>query len=141
SLLADREPRNPRVGAECVSKSIHDRARPEDLGRAATEKAPVVVIGHETDVLALGLVGRDESQTARLGAHVVLRELADWKPGGGELALRQRPEEIGLVLADVPGPEQEMAPGRRIARDPRIMAGGHRGGIPRAGASQQRPEL
>jgi hypothetical protein len=66
---------------------VLDRARPEGLRDASAEKAAIVVVRDEADLLALRLVRGDQSQRARTIAHLGLREPAHGKARGGELGL------------------------------------------------------
>ena len=87
SPLADRVGRDPGVRAEHAPLAVDDRARSKHLGRAATQESAVVVVGHEADLLALGLVGGDQAEAARVRPHLVLRQVADRKPRRPELRL------------------------------------------------------
>ena len=112
----------------------------KDARVAATEEPTIVVVGNETDLLTLGLVGRDETEAARVIPHRLLREMADGKARGGQLRLRQRPQEIRLVLPGIDALPQQPASGA-VAGDARVVARRHRGRVPGARAVEQRSEL
>src|SRR5438876_201186 len=78
---------------------------------------------------------------ARVLAHGILRQLADRKPGRGQLLRRQRPQEIRLILARIPRLPEERAPRGGGAREARVMSRRDGDRIPRARATQQRSEL
>src|SRR5882672_5122439 len=136
--LTDRVAGDAGVGAEHATVTVDDRARPENVRIPAAQETAIVVVGHEADLLALPLVGRDEAESARVRADLLLVEIADGKMRRCELRLIERPEEIGLVLACVAPPAQEPAPARRVLRDARVMAGGHAGGVPGTRPREQR---
>src|SRR2546425_812216 len=135
----------PGVTARCgtsktTSAAASGRAR-TDAGAAVLADAAVVMVGHEADLLALGLVRRGQPPATRVGPHLLLRQVAHGKARGGELGLRERPQKIGLVLSNVaPSPEQ-VASRRAVARHPRVVSGGDGGGVPGGGAPKQRSEL
>src|SRR6266850_1696749 len=99
--LTDRVAGDAGVGAEHATVTVDDRARPEHVRIPAAQETAIVVVGHEADLLALRLVGRDEAESARVRADLVLVEIADGKMRRCQLRLIERPEEIGLVLARV----------------------------------------
>src|SRR6266404_3971932 len=136
--LTDRVAGDARVRAEHAALTVDDRARPEHARIPAAQETAIVIVGHEADLLALRLVGRDEAESARVRADLVLVEVADGKMRCCELRLIERPEEIGLVLARVPPAPQEPAPARRVPRDARVMAGGHAGSVPGTRPREQR---
>ena len=136
--LTDRVAGDARVRAEHAALSVDDRARPEHARIPAAQETAIVIVGHEADLLALRLVGRDEAESTRVRADLVLVEIADGEMRRCELRLIERPEEIGLVLARVAPAPQEPAPARRIPRDARVMAGGHAGGVPGTRPREQR---
>src|SRR6267143_1660243 len=136
--LTDRVAGNAGVRAEHAALTVDDRARPEHVRIPAAQETAIVVVGHEADLLALRLVGRDEAESARVRADLLLVEIADGKMRRCELSLIERPEEIGLVLARVAPPAQEPAPARRVLRDARVMASGHAGGVPGTRPREQR---
>ena len=127
--------------AERAAAAVDDRSRPKHVRVATSQKATVVVVGNEADLLALGLVGRHQAEPARVGAYLLLVEIAHRKLRRRELALVERPEKIGLILARVAAASQQIASRRFVTRDARVVSGGDAGGIPRAGARQQRAEL
>src|SRR3989442_8798 len=73
--------------------------------------------------------------------HLVLRQLADGKARRLELRLRQRPEEVGLILPRVPGAQEQVPPSRRVACHARIVARRDGRRLPGAGAPEERAEF
>src|SRR5258705_367900 len=84
-------------------------------------KGRVVAVGNEADLLAVWLVGDGKAKSSRLLAHLGLDQAADRKDGAGKLILRQREEEVRLVLARIGAALQQPATVCRLL-DPRIMA-------------------
>ena len=74
-------------------------------------------------------------------AHLVLGEVTDGEPRRRQLRLGERPQEIRLVLAPIAGAAQLPETGRRVALDPRVVAGGDGRRVPRLRAGQERAEL
>ena len=110
-------------------------------GRPAAPRAQllaVVAAGHEADLLALGLVRRDQLQAAGDRAHLGLREVAQREAAVPQLVLAQAVEEVRLVLVLVGGAGEagprpvRRCPRRRAVRSgrsppPRTRTGGGRG--------------
>jgi hypothetical protein len=65
AALADREIRETLVLAQHPAASVDDRPRPEGLRDAPAEKAAIVIVRDETDLLALRLVMVAASPSAR----------------------------------------------------------------------------
>ena len=99
------------------------------IGQRALDEARVVAVGNEADLLAVRLVGDGQAAIACVGAHVGLRQLADRERRAGELRLRQREEEVRLVLRGVA--RRAGAAGARSSHRPRR---GRSGRSPRVGA-------
>src|SRR2546425_1189384 len=85
ATLADRVGRDAGVGTEHAAIPVDDGPRLEQVRVAPAQEAAVVVVGHEADLLALRLVGRDEAEPPRVRAHVVLVEVAHGKVRRREL--------------------------------------------------------
>src|SRR6185369_8552199 len=139
--LADREPGHASVLAQRPTCAINDRARTEDRGIAIPQKLTVIPIGNETDLLALGLVRGHQSEPTRVLPDLILGQVADRKARGRQLRLRERPQEVGLVLAQIAGAPQDQATIAWITRDARVVAGRHCSGVPCVGAREERAEL
>ena len=58
----------------------------------------MIAVGHEADLVAVGFLGDAETQLTRMLADLRLVERTDRKHGVRELRLRQREEEVRLVL-------------------------------------------
>ena len=69
--------------------------------RSLCDERRVVAVGHEADLLAVGLVGDREPEPARLGAHGRLRQRAHREQRSRQLLLRQREQEVRLVLVAI----------------------------------------
>ena len=61
----------------------------------------VVAVGHEADLLTLGLLGGLESEGARLITHLFFGEMTDRKLSGGQLLLGQVEQEVALILVEI----------------------------------------
>src|SRR5207302_5964853 len=87
----------------------HDRAggRREAV---ACEEVPIVAAGEEARLLALGARGDRQAPGARLGAHLVLRALAEREVDALEVAGVEAGEHVGLVLAPVGRAREEPPP-------------------------------
>ena len=104
----------------------------------------VVAAGHEADLLALGLVGRDESQAARDLADLGLAEVAQREAAVPQLVLAQAVEEVGLVLRLVGRPgEHGPRPVRRLddAAAGVVAGGDGLAAVEVPGATQEGAEL
>ena len=97
--LANGEAMHTVVLGDYVARSIDDfaalraRLRPYPL-----DDLCVIALRNESDLLTLGLVGRDQTQFASLLPYLRLRPLAQRKPGLRELLLVELKQEVGLVL-------------------------------------------
>ena len=96
-----------------LAVGVDDRPGLRRPAAARPERAADVAVGDEADALALGLVGRRETEVARDVAHLGLGQLAEREPGVRELVLAQAVEEVGLVLVLVARPQR--APRRHPA--------------------------
>src|SRR4051812_37253627 len=81
--------------------------------------------GHETNLLAVLLLGDAEPEPPRLLANRGLVERADGEPRARQLRLRQREQKVRLVLLAVDASLQPVALGRRIEVDLRVVPRGH----------------
>ena len=115
--------------------------RPARRRRVLVDEARVVVVRDEADLLAVRLVGDRQPRAARVLADGVLRAIADREDGARELLLRQREQEVRLILRRVDAALQQVAAGRRVALDARVVAGRDRVGAEAARALDQRREL
>ena len=67
------------------------------------QKIGIVTVGHEADLLGVGLVRDGEAGLLRDAADVVLAVAAEGHEGRGQLLLAEAAEHVGLVLGGVPG--------------------------------------
>ena len=70
------------------------------------KRVAIVATGDEADLLALGLLGRDQAKATSHVAHLGLGQIAQREPGVRQLVLAQAVQEVGLVLVRVAGPKQ-----------------------------------
>lgn len=112
---------HPPVPAEHVSLQVHDVARPVDPRFLGPEESAVIILRHEANLLALGLLRGREAQFSGVFPRLLLRELAQGERGARELFLRHAEKEIGLVLLPVKTPGDAQAPGD--LHPPGVMAG------------------
>ena len=112
---------------ENTSFPIHDLPRAESSVRAtaACDESRVVAVGHEADVLALGLFRRDEAVGAGHLAHLVLGQLAQRKQHVGERVLGEVVQHVALILSRVTRPQKLPTPGRLVPAAPGVMSRGH----------------
>lgn len=98
----------------------------------------VVAGGDETELHAFGLFGDRKIDAASGGADFFLGKFAEGEFTGGELFLREAPEEIGLVLGFVAGAEKFPAIGEFVFADARVVAGGEAFGADLASHAEER---
>ena len=103
------------MAAELAAVRVDDRAGAVLCRCLALDEARVVAVGHEADLLALGLVGDGQPALPGDGADARLVEPADGEEGGLELRLGEAEEEVGLVLGAVRALQQAES-ARRAAR-------------------------
>ena len=77
------------MAAEHVTVLVDDGAATGRAGRLPIEERRVIVIGDETDLLAVRLVRHRQLALSRVIAHRMLRPVADRKDGARQLLLRQ----------------------------------------------------
>ena len=99
-----------------------------------------MAVRHEADVLAVRLVGGDETDLAGDLAHAALRQGPKRKPDHGELSRRHSVEKIALVARRVGAPEQPATATRQLPGHA-IVAGGQRVGTEIARRLQQVAEF
>ncbi len=119
--LANGEMDDSAVVAERGSVNIDDLARNVGFGPEPFHQTGIIAVGHEADVLAVGL-GRDiEPDLGRDSPHFGLGQSADREAQEIELLAGRAVEEIALVAALV-GALVELDPAV-IDQSPDIMAG------------------
>ena len=91
------------------------------FSRISANKRRVIPIGHKTNVLALCLLGIDETMLHGQLTHLLFRHAAQRKKRMGKLLLRKQIQHITLVLRLVRGFFQQVL--LAIVFDLRIMAG------------------
>src|SRR5215470_9389119 len=85
AALTHRVRSQSRVLAEHAAVAIYDRSGRKGLRDASAEKAAVVVVWNEANLLAFGLLRRHQPERTRARSHLGLGERADRKPRGREL--------------------------------------------------------
>ena len=99
--LADREAMHAAVRPDDCAVAADERAGSLQLGRRALDERGIVAVRDEADLLAVRL-GRDaELESPRVLADCLLVEMADREPGARQLLLREREQEVGLILGRV----------------------------------------
>ena len=93
--------------------------------RPLADEARVVVVGDEADLLAVRLVGDGQLPSPRVLADRILGTIAHREHRVRELLLRQREQEIRLILGRIDGAPEQESSGRFVALDPGVVAGGH----------------
>src|SRR4030095_9368601 len=122
------------MAAEDLACLAHDEAVGVHVAGTTLDERGVVAVRHETDFLAVGLVGGREPSTSGVFAGFVFRQLANPEARASELVLRKRKQEVRLILPAVEPAAKAIPAGVRVLLDARVMAGRHRLAAPRAGA-------
>ena len=106
--------------------------RPLAHAQRTGEEAASVAVGHEADVVGVGLGGHRQAAIRRLGAHGRLGGgLAQREQGAGQALPAGDGQDVGLVLGGVGGAPQGQALGPAgtarggAAGQARVVAGGH----------------
>src|SRR5271168_4254961 len=106
---------HPIMSRQRMPQPIDDMAGAHALrGRRPLDEASVVAVGHETNFLALGLVGVGEAQLTRALAHLCLGHRAERKKRAAQLNLSKREQKVRLILGGI-GSAQEMEAAPRVA--------------------------
>jgi hypothetical protein len=92
---------------------------------AFAQQAAVVAVGHEADLLALGLLCGDETTRTRYLAHFGLRHATQWETRPRDSGTVETVQEVRLVLLGVDSGTQ--SPGLPVSKDgtTRIVPGGN----------------
>src|SRR5262245_35032067 len=88
---------------------VYDRAGPQRLGCLSFDEAGIVIVGHEADLHALGLVGHRQLTLSSEASDLALRERTDGEQGRAQLILGQAKQEVRLVLPAIAAHEQARA--------------------------------
>jgi hypothetical protein len=95
------------------------------IGCPAGDKRRIVVVWHEANFLAIGLIRDGQSKTMRLSADGGLGQRAHREDRAGQLLLCQREQEVRLVLVAIDAAPEPPSPLRRPL-DARVVSGGDR---------------
>jgi hypothetical protein len=101
----------------------------------------IVAVGNEADFLAVRLVSYRKAPLARVRANLGLREPSNREDRRLQLLLRQRKQEIRLVLARIAPAKQAAPPSLRIVRKLRVVPSPNGGRIEAGCAIDQRRKL
>ena len=126
---------------EHVARLADDRAAAVEIARLAFDERGVVAVGHETDFLAVGLLGDRQAESPRDIAHLVLRQIADREARARQLLLGQREQEIRLILCGVEAAAKHVAARLRVDPDARVVSGRDDFGAVGHRSIEQRGEL
>ena len=127
------------MAAENAPRAVDDVAGPGCLGAQPANRAGVVAVRHETDVLAVGLGGDGEAEALAVPADLVLGHVTERKAQVAELLGRGGEQEIALVARRVDGAVQLGPIGALDAAN--VVAGGQRIGAEIPGGPHQVAEL
>src|SRR5579863_468740 len=111
------------VAGERPPGIIDNPAGPDSVGgRGALDVSGIVAVGHEADLLALGLIGINQPERSRARTGLVLGHRPKREQGPGQLALLQAEEKIGLIFSLI-GRSTQPKDSVGAGCDPRVMAG------------------
>ena len=105
------------------------------------DKAGVVVVRHEADLLALGFFSNRKAVPSSQSAHLLLAQIAQGEQGARELFLAQTEQKIGLVLIRITSLEKHVPASFGVPGDPRVMPRCHVRGSHFIGCLQEMIEL
>ena len=127
------------MAADDLAHRVDDVARLDRLGPELLHHRGVVAVGHEADVLAVGLVGDRQVEALGERAGLALGQGAERKAQEVELVPGRAEQEIALVARRI-GAAMQL--GARLAHHPlHVVAGGQRLGAELARRPQQVAEL
>ena len=138
--LADGQPMQAAMPAErrAPPLSTISPVRSRVVRAAARQSPPASPSGTKQISWLSGLSATSRPSRARVRADLGLRQVADRKHRVRELVLRQREQEIRLVLVAVDAAQQPVPPRVLVELDARVVAGGDGRGVearPRAPTS------
>src|SRR5450759_911851 len=122
--LTDREMVDPLMLADEMTGGVFDAAGEHCFRRPPGYDGGVVVVGDETDLLAVALVGHGQALGPRQLTHLGLAQVAKREHRVRQLRLREGEQEVGLVLRGVNATQQAPAPGRLVLVHTRVVPGG-----------------
>ncbi len=138
--LANREMLMPGVRAHLAPLPIDDVSLAHLARRPPRHQAGVVVVGHEADLLAVGLVEHVQAPVLGHLPHLVLVIRPHWQQHVIKPIARAAKEDVGLVLAGVAAAHEHRPPGG-VALDARVMPGGDVVGVDGPGVGVELAEL
>ena len=139
ATLADGEAHDAVVPADNLARHVHDVARLGRLRPQLLHHRGIVAVGHEADVLAVGLLGDRQVEALGEGARLALGHVAQRKAQEVELLGRGAEEKVALVARRIGGAMQLRT---RLAHHAlHIVAGGQRLGAELARGLEQVAEL
>ena len=110
--------------AQHVALLVHEVAGLQRHALSPQERH-IVAVGHEADILTVGLVGVQQSCLAGIVPDGGLVEIPHRQQQVGQLILGQLVQHIALILAAIRAPQQAIALRRRIIGDPGIVPRGN----------------
>ena len=137
--LADGEADDAVVPAEHAAPKVHDVAGPERAGAQPADHVGIRALGHEADVLAVGLGGDGKPEPAGQVPGPRLVHVAQGEAQVFELLLRGGEQEIALVAHGIDGAVEFSA--RAAGHPAHVVAGGERVGAELPRHSQEVAEL
>ena len=127
------------VGAEYATVGVDNVAGLGGAGMQALDCSGVIALGHEADVLAVGLAGDGHAQRCGQRAHLRLQEAAEREREAGQLVGCGGEQEVTLVAGVVTGALHDGARGAEATLN--VMAGGEGAGTEGGGHIEQFAEL
>ena len=116
AALAHGEAHDAVVAADDAARHVDDVARLDRLGPQLLHHRGIVAVGHEADVLAVGLVGDRQVEALGQRPRLALGQVAERKAQEVELLVRRAEQEIALVARRIGAAMQlgaGLAPARR----------------------------
>lgn len=105
------------------------------------EEGSDVPVRDEAQLLAVRLVGRDETEPPGDGPDLGLQELTQGEEGPPELVLREAEQEIGLVLLEVPGLQEDVPTGPGVLDEAHVVARSDKRAVQGVGLPDEGVEL
>ena len=110
--------------AQHMTRSVHKITGDHLYAAVLLQKPRVVPVRHEADVLAVGLVSVDEPRLAGALTDGGLVVFSHRQQQVGQLVLTQLVEDVALILAPVPAPEEMVFAGGFVKLHPGVVPGG-----------------
>ena len=115
ATLAHREMDQAAMRPQHLARAVDDLAGAHGIGADLFDDAGIIAVGHEADILAVGLGGDRQADGAGDVAHPVLGEVAEREAEEFELFAGRGEQEVALVAGRIGGAVQLGAVWRRHA--------------------------